>query len=81
MEQAMEARTCTGRVWTGRAVGKAFFAFVRFLQQLGVKPALSPSYVKIVTLERRISSVMALKDKKGKWHRGTDGTPFLTLFV
>ena len=28
-------------VWTGRAVGKAVFAFVRFLLQLGVKPAVS----------------------------------------
>jgi hypothetical protein len=40
MEQAMEARTCTGRVWTGRAVGKAFFGSVHVLAQLGVKPAV-----------------------------------------
>ena len=42
MKQAMEARTyALDGVVCGlaRAVGKAFFAFVRFLQQLELKPA------------------------------------------
>ena len=39
-------------VWTGRAVGKAFFAFVRFLQQLELKPA---TFYKAVLYARAVT--------------------------
>ena len=50
-----------GTVWTGRAVGKAVFAFRPCLLQLGVKPAVNhflvaPSMDGLRSLERSCSS-------------------------